>query len=37
MNNRSSTDRVKETYKPVNQFRMSGRILPLMQYPGQTD
>ena len=36
MNNRSSTDRVKESYKPVNQFRISRRILPHIQDPGQT-
>ena len=36
MNSRSSTDRVKESYKLVNQFRMSRRNLPHMQDPGQT-
>lgn len=36
MNSRSNTDRVKESYKPVNQFRLSRRILPHMQNPGHT-
>ncbi len=41
MNNRSrgasaSSRCVKETYKTIKQFRMSRRILPHIQYPGQT-
>ena len=36
MNSRSSTDRVKESDKRVNPFRMSRRNLPHTQDPGQT-